>query len=193
MVLVPQLGIPEDGQALQQISEAMPRCKVIGIPAMEAVRNGGALNCISWNVATRQWTNGFMGEEYRVHGRPISWIKKEAKEGRANWQCNLGVCYFYGEGVEKTCLRPPNGTKKRPNRVRQKHSSIWDWGIITEKGCHKIMPKRYIGLAKHRSKAMPTHNSISLGVLKKHRLHIMILLLLTEGRQKWGTQMLSAI
>ena len=44
MVLVPQLGIPEDGQALQQISEAMPRCKVIGVPAMEAVRNGGALN-----------------------------------------------------------------------------------------------------------------------------------------------------
>lgn len=101
MVLIPQLGIPEDGQALQQISEAMPRCKVIGVPAMEAVRNGGALNCISWNVATRQWNNGFMGEEYRVHGRPISWIKKAAEEGRANWQCNLGVCYFYGSGVEK--------------------------------------------------------------------------------------------
>lgn len=101
LVIVPQLGIPEDEQALQQISEAMPRCKVIGVPAMEAVRNGGALNCISWNVATRQWNNGFMGEEYRVHGRPISWIKKAAEEGRANWQCNLGVCYFYGSGVEK--------------------------------------------------------------------------------------------
>lgn len=101
MVLVPQLGIPEDGQALQQISEAMPRCKVIGVPAMEAVRKGGALNCISWNVATRQWNNGFMGEEYRVQGRPINWIKKAAEEGRANWQCNLGVCYFYGSGVEK--------------------------------------------------------------------------------------------
>ena len=112
MVLIPQLGIPEDGQALQQISEAMPRCKVIGVPAMEAVRNGGALNCISWNVATRQWNNGFMGEEYRVHGRPISWIKKAAEEGRANWQCNLGVCYFYGEGVEKNLSEASKWFKK---------------------------------------------------------------------------------
>ena len=81
LVLVPQLGIPEDEQALQQIMDAMPRCKVIGVPALEAVRKGGALNCISWNVATTQWDNGFMGEEYRVHGRPVSWIKKVAEEG----------------------------------------------------------------------------------------------------------------
>lgn len=50
LVLVPQLGIPEDEQAIQQISEALPRCKVFGVPALEAVRKGGALNCISWNV-----------------------------------------------------------------------------------------------------------------------------------------------
>lgn len=81
LVLVPQLGIPEDEQALQQIMDAMPRCKVIGVPAIEAVRKGGALNCISWNVATTQWNNGFMGEEYRVHGRPVSWIKKAAEKG----------------------------------------------------------------------------------------------------------------
>ena len=52
LVLVPQLGIPEDEQALQQIMDAMPSCKVIGVPALETVRKGGALNCISWNVAT---------------------------------------------------------------------------------------------------------------------------------------------
>ena len=50
LVLVPQLGIPEDEQALQQIAEALPQCKVTGVPALEAVRKGGALNCISWNV-----------------------------------------------------------------------------------------------------------------------------------------------
>ena len=50
LVLVPQLGIPEDDQALQQIAEAMPQCKVVGVPAGEAVRKGGALNCISWNI-----------------------------------------------------------------------------------------------------------------------------------------------
>ena len=50
LVLVPQLAIPEDEQALQQIAEAMPQCKVVGVPALEAVRKGGALNCISWNI-----------------------------------------------------------------------------------------------------------------------------------------------
>ena len=50
LVLVPQLGIPEDEQALRQIAQALPQCEVIGIEALEAVRKGGALNCISWNV-----------------------------------------------------------------------------------------------------------------------------------------------
>ena len=50
LVLVPQLRIPEDDQALQQIAEAMPQCKVVEVPALEAVRKGGALNCISWNI-----------------------------------------------------------------------------------------------------------------------------------------------
>ena len=49
LVLVPQLGMPEDEQALEQISNALPDCEVVGIPALEAVRRGGALNCISWN------------------------------------------------------------------------------------------------------------------------------------------------
>ena len=51
LVLVPQLGLEEDGQALEQISKAIPDCKTDGIPALEAVRRGGALNCISWNIS----------------------------------------------------------------------------------------------------------------------------------------------
>ncbi|MBR1789820.1 MAG: agmatine deiminase family protein [Bacteroidaceae bacterium] len=50
LVLVPQLGLEEDEQALEQISKALPECEVVGIPALEAVRRGGALNCISWNI-----------------------------------------------------------------------------------------------------------------------------------------------
>lgn len=50
LVLVPQLRILEDELALQQISDAMPHCEVIGIPTLESVRRGGALNCISWNI-----------------------------------------------------------------------------------------------------------------------------------------------
>ena len=49
-VLVPQLGILEDEQALEQIINALPEFDVVGIPAIEAVRRGGALNCISWNI-----------------------------------------------------------------------------------------------------------------------------------------------
>lgn len=48
LALVQQLEIPEDEQALQQISEAMTGCKVIGVPALEAVRKGGALNCMTF-------------------------------------------------------------------------------------------------------------------------------------------------
>ena len=51
LVLVPQLGLEEDEQALEQIANALPDCEVIGIPALEAVRRGGGLNCISWNIA----------------------------------------------------------------------------------------------------------------------------------------------
>ncbi len=54
LVLVPQLGLEEDEQALEQISNALPDCEVVGIPALEAVRRGGALNCISWNVTDWQ-------------------------------------------------------------------------------------------------------------------------------------------
>lgn len=61
LVLVPQLGIPEDEQAIEQISDVMPDCEVVGIPALEAVRRGGALNCISWN---RYHNHGFIFGKY---------------------------------------------------------------------------------------------------------------------------------
>ncbi len=51
LVLIPQLGIPEDQLAIEQISKVVPNtCHVIGVPAIEAVKMGGALNCISWNI-----------------------------------------------------------------------------------------------------------------------------------------------
>jgi len=50
LIMVPQLGTEEDEQALEQISAVFPDCETIGVPALEAVRKGGALNCISWNV-----------------------------------------------------------------------------------------------------------------------------------------------
>ena len=41
----------EDEQALEQIANALSDFEVIGIQALEAVRRGGGLNCISWNVS----------------------------------------------------------------------------------------------------------------------------------------------
>ena len=51
LLMIPQLGIPEDNMAIEQIQKAVPDyIKVIGIPSVEAVSKGGALNCISWNI-----------------------------------------------------------------------------------------------------------------------------------------------
>lgn len=50
LVLVPQLGLEEDEQALEQIANALPDCEIVGISSLEAVRRGGGLNCISWNI-----------------------------------------------------------------------------------------------------------------------------------------------
>jgi agmatine/peptidylarginine deiminase len=50
LILVPQLGLEEDKQAFEQIGNALPDCEVVGVPSHEAVRCGGALNCISWNI-----------------------------------------------------------------------------------------------------------------------------------------------
>ena len=52
-ILVPGLGGEEDAMACQQIQEHFPDHKVILVPGCaDLVRDGGALNCISWNVLT---------------------------------------------------------------------------------------------------------------------------------------------
>ena len=50
LVIVPQLGIPEDEMAIEQIQKVLPDAKVVGVSATEAVKDGGALNCLSWNI-----------------------------------------------------------------------------------------------------------------------------------------------
>lgn len=51
-IFVPGLGIEEDGMAVEQIQAFYPDHKVIRVPeCLELVRDGGALNCVSWNIA----------------------------------------------------------------------------------------------------------------------------------------------
>lgn len=50
VILLPKLGIPEDDIALSQIEQQLPSyCgKIVQIDVSELIKNGGALNCISW-------------------------------------------------------------------------------------------------------------------------------------------------
>lgn len=96
LILVPQLGLKEDEQALEQISHALSGCKVVGIPALEAVRRGGGLNCISWNTTTLQ-DNIF--EESIIGQTNI----QQAPDAHGLLEC--AECYEHGIGCE------PNLTK----------------------------------------------------------------------------------
>lgn len=51
-LLVPTFGIDEDAQAIEQIRKLYPKYKnsIQGVKVNSFVRNGGALNCISWNI-----------------------------------------------------------------------------------------------------------------------------------------------
>lgn len=61
LLFVPQLGIPEDQMAIEQLRAALSNdVEVIGIPAIEAVKLGGALNCVSWNI------DAYLGEKATV-------------------------------------------------------------------------------------------------------------------------------
>ena len=54
LILFPQLGIDEDEQALAQIKEAFPEYSskrhIVTINCSEIIKQGGVLNCISWNI-----------------------------------------------------------------------------------------------------------------------------------------------
>ena len=50
-IFVPGLGIDEDLLAVKKIQAIYPNCKVIKIDGcQDLVRDGGALNCVSWNI-----------------------------------------------------------------------------------------------------------------------------------------------
>lgn len=49
-IIIPGFGVPEDKQALEQIQEYYPECSVHQIECREIVENGGALNCVTWNI-----------------------------------------------------------------------------------------------------------------------------------------------
>jgi agmatine deiminase len=46
-VIVPTYGVPEDGAALREIASAFPNREVIGLPAQDLLRGGGAFHCVT--------------------------------------------------------------------------------------------------------------------------------------------------
>lgn len=51
-IFVPGLGTEEDRMAVEQIQAFYPDHKVVLVPeCLELVRDGGALNCVTWNIA----------------------------------------------------------------------------------------------------------------------------------------------
>ena len=52
-IFVPGLGLEEDEKALEQIKAFFPSYRVIMVPGcLELVRDGGALNCVTWIIRT---------------------------------------------------------------------------------------------------------------------------------------------
>ena len=49
LIFVPQLEIPSDKLALEQISSIFPDSTIIPVDVKGIVKKGGALNCVSWN------------------------------------------------------------------------------------------------------------------------------------------------
>lgn len=50
-LFVPQFGIQEDSQALEQLGGYFPGCEIIPIFGCESLaKDGGVLNCVTWNV-----------------------------------------------------------------------------------------------------------------------------------------------
>ena len=54
-IFVPGLGVREDEQAVKQLEKYYPHHKVILVPGcQDLVREGGALNCITWNILANE-------------------------------------------------------------------------------------------------------------------------------------------
>lgn len=49
-ILLPAVGIPEDKQAYEQFSKIFTNYQIEQVDVTEIVKQGGALNCISWNI-----------------------------------------------------------------------------------------------------------------------------------------------
>ncbi len=50
IIFVPVYGLKEDEQAIKILKSVFPKEKIVPVPSIEIAKQGGVLNCISWNV-----------------------------------------------------------------------------------------------------------------------------------------------
>ncbi|GGG14633.1 agmatine deiminase family protein [Pontibacter amylolyticus] len=50
VILFPQFAIPQDKEALKEAERIFKDCQVIPVPSGELAKDGGVLNCATWNV-----------------------------------------------------------------------------------------------------------------------------------------------
>ena len=135
LIMVPQLGLKEDEQALEQISAVFTDCEVIGIPALEAVRKGGALNCISWNIKD----NGTLPRKYKY---PLDEIERKTVELFPEFLgCNLmqSIRTFMKDSSKYPSLKE---IKDAQHAIRSMDSSAD--AKINEGGVAVSIPKKYV-------------------------------------------------
>lgn len=135
LIMVPQLGLEEDEQALEQISAVFADCEVIGIPALETVRKGGALNCISWNIKD----NGTLPRKYKY---PLHEIERKAVEMFPEFMgCNLiqPIRTFMKDSSRYPSLKE---IKDAQHAIRSMDSNAD--AKINEGGVAASFPKKYV-------------------------------------------------
>ena len=49
-LLLPTFGLEEDEANFRMFEELFPHCRVETIDSREVSRDGGVLNCVSWNI-----------------------------------------------------------------------------------------------------------------------------------------------
>ena len=62
-IILPAINIEEDDQALKQIQGYYPSCDIHQFNCEEIIKQGGALNCITWNVEESDEIRGFTEED----------------------------------------------------------------------------------------------------------------------------------
>lgn len=65
--------------------------------------------------------------------KAVEWYTKAAEQGLPMAQCNLGICYKNGDGVEKNLEEAINGIQKQPTKNMRRLNTYWEKPMIKAK------------------------------------------------------------